>query len=263
MNEDQNEKMRWVLFWIFIGFYVVITSLTLLALFFGLGSLTEGYKKPLFTTFIVETGIGVTTLFYALFALKKAPARTLPQPAAVETEVIHDVGLVTDLPYKGVIDLDKSSKLLESYNENFRTLLSQNNFTSHFKPNMLLFVSPDPNYNSFRPTVVIQIEKNQLPEINMTLADYMDSVFTETQKLQSIIGKRFIRIGVNSATQWYQSKASKIMGIETNLETTYQQVQKIVLSDELMGIITISYSDETSPEDQNVLQQLLAEFGVK
>jgi hypothetical protein len=30
-----------------------------------------------------------------------------------------------------------------------------------------------------------------------------------------------------------------------------------------MGIITISYSDETSPEDQNVLQQLLAEFGIK
>ncbi len=263
MKEDQNEKMRWILFWIFIGLYVIITVLTILALFYGLGSLAEEYKKTLFTTFIVETGVGVVTLFYALFGLRKTSGNTVPPPARIVTEVIHDVGLVTDLPYKGVIDLDKSTNLLESYNGNFRSLLGQNNFSAHFKPSMFVFISPDPNYTTYRPSVVIQIEKNQLTEMNMTLSDYMESVFTETQKLQSIVGKRYIRLGASSATQWYQADASRILGMDTNLKTTYQQVQKVVLSDKLMGIITISYSDETTPEDQNILQQLLAEFGVK
>jgi len=263
MNEDQNEKMRWILFWIFIGFYVIITTLTILALFFGLGSLTEEYKRTLFTTFIIETGVGVVALFYALFGLKRAGDTTVQKPAKIESEVISDVSIVTDLPYNGVIDLNKSTNLLESYNDNLRSLLNQSSFLSHFKPSMFVFVSPDPAYTTYRPSLVIQIEKNSLTELNLTLADYMDSVFAETQKLQTIVGKRYIRIGTNSATQWYQGNASRIMGMETNLELTYQQFQKVVLSDELMGIITISYSDETTPEDQKILQQLLAEFGVK
>lgn len=265
MREEQNEKMRWILFWIFIGFYVVITILTILALFFGLGNLTEGYKNTLFTTFIIETGVGVIALFYALFGLKKAGEKETPEVhvQTVESDEKSNVKLVEDLPYKGVLDLNKHITLPEMYADNFRSLLDKQNFAARFKPNMYVFVSPDTAYQYFRPNVVIQTAPNQLTQLNITLADYMDSVFSETQKLQSIVGKRYIRIGANTATQWYEASASRIMGLETEMNTTFQQIQKVVVTDSLMGIITISYSDETTPQDQSILQQLLEEFGVK
>ncbi len=262
MNGDQNDKMRWILFWIFIGFYIVITILTILALFFGLGSLAEEYKKTLFTTFIIETGVGVTVLFYALFGLKKGADDTNRPIQNIESDEIRDVNVVDDLPYKGKINLNESINLLDSYSDNFQSFLDNNDFRNHFKPSMYMFVSPDEKYELFRPNLVIQIGKNELTEFNITLADYMENVFSESSKMLSIVGKRYIRLGTNSATQWYKASAVKIMGVDTTSEITFQQVQKVVVSDDLMGIITISYNEDTSPKDQMILQQLIENFGI-
>lgn len=61
--------MRWILFYVFIGIFVSITILTILALFWGFGKLQEHYKTTLFTTFIIESVIAMITLFYTNYNL--------------------------------------------------------------------------------------------------------------------------------------------------------------------------------------------------
>jgi hypothetical protein len=67
---NQQDIMRWVLFFVFITLFTVIVIATLLAVFFGVGQLTPSERDLLFKIFIIEIGIAVATLFYALFGLK-------------------------------------------------------------------------------------------------------------------------------------------------------------------------------------------------
>lgn len=74
---DKNDKtttMRWVLFWVFIILFVIIVVLTLLSVFFNVGNPTESQKDLLFKVFIIEIGLAVVALFYAMFNLKQAAA---------------------------------------------------------------------------------------------------------------------------------------------------------------------------------------------
>jgi hypothetical protein len=71
---DQTTTMKVVLFWVFTGLFVIIVFLTLLSVFFGIGSPTPAERDVLFKAFIVEIGIAVVALFYALFNLKQTVA---------------------------------------------------------------------------------------------------------------------------------------------------------------------------------------------
>lgn len=62
--------MRWVLFWVAVGIFLVVVAGTLGALFFGFGDLEPGERATLFRVFIVEVGLAVVALFYSLFRLK-------------------------------------------------------------------------------------------------------------------------------------------------------------------------------------------------
>ena len=62
-------RMRWILFWVTIGIYSVVTILTILALFTNLVQIPEQFSNSLFNIFIGEAGLAVLALFYSLFKL--------------------------------------------------------------------------------------------------------------------------------------------------------------------------------------------------
>jgi len=259
MNENQNSKMRWILFWVFLGFYAIFTILTIFALFCNFGQLAESYKSILVTTFIIETGVGVITLFYSLFGLNKSSKHNTPE---IETDSKRNIEIVTDSPLGKEISLNQSVDLLTSFDENLRIIVTNIKFCERFKPCMLVLASNDEEYE-FRPNIVFQVEKNPLVELNITLADYMESGYSIIKDTQEIIGQRHVRSGSLIATQWYRVKMTNFLGLKVDSDVTYVQFQKIVVSDDLMGIITLSYSDETKPEDINLMQKILDEFGIK
>lgn len=259
--EEQRKKMKWILFWVFLTIYVIVTFLTILALFFNLGNLEVGYKSSLVATFIIETGAGIITLFYSIFSLKRPDKKNVIPPFS--SEIQKDVEVVDDSPLGSKIQLNKPTDILGSYNGEIKSVLISKNFSEQYNPAMMLFLSSDTDYMNFRPTVVLQLVENPLIQLNMTLADYMDSAYAMTKEMQDIVGKRQVRVGNNIATQWYRAKLTNIMGIKVDVDIVYTQFQKIVVSDDLMGIITVSYADETKPKDIKILQDLLNLFGIK
>lgn len=68
---EQEDRMRWVLFWVLISFFIVIVLGTLGALFLDFGNLTEKERDLLFYAFLLEIGGAVFTLFYSLFGIKR------------------------------------------------------------------------------------------------------------------------------------------------------------------------------------------------
>jgi hypothetical protein len=72
MSDIENkEKMRWILFWVFIVIFIVITICTIILIFFDFGAVRENERDLLFKVFIGEVGLAIITLFYSLFGLKK------------------------------------------------------------------------------------------------------------------------------------------------------------------------------------------------
>lgn len=70
MSLASKEQMRWILFWVFVSIFAIVSLLTILAVFFGLGAPSEEERKTLLYAFIVESGAAVIALFYSLFSLK-------------------------------------------------------------------------------------------------------------------------------------------------------------------------------------------------
>ena len=76
-NENQNHKMRWVLFWTFLVIFFAASVLTLMGAFFGKntsiwgGELDQDTIDTFQKAFIGEVAVAVVVLFYSLFGLKK------------------------------------------------------------------------------------------------------------------------------------------------------------------------------------------------
>ena len=70
-KKDQESLMRWVLFWVFVGLFVVIVIGTLLAVFLGVGKLLASERDTLFRVFLLEVGAAVVALFYSIFGIKQ------------------------------------------------------------------------------------------------------------------------------------------------------------------------------------------------
>lgn len=69
--ENQESLMRWVLFWVFVGLFVLIVTGTLLAVFLGFGRLEASERETLFRVFLLEIGAAVIALFYSIFRIKR------------------------------------------------------------------------------------------------------------------------------------------------------------------------------------------------
>ncbi len=71
MNEDQKAKMRWYMFWVFMVLFIIVSILTISALFFDFGQLESKYKDNLTWAFVLEVGGAVVALFYSIFDIKR------------------------------------------------------------------------------------------------------------------------------------------------------------------------------------------------
>lgn len=71
-----NDTQKWILFWVFIGAFLIITGLTIWGVFFGLAELSDTYKDKLFYALILEILGAVIVLFKTGFAQKAESALT-------------------------------------------------------------------------------------------------------------------------------------------------------------------------------------------
>lgn len=69
--------MRAVMFWVFVPLFVVFCTFTTLAVFAGVGDLSEKARSTLFAVFIVEVGLVVIALFRSIFGLGDKSAGVL------------------------------------------------------------------------------------------------------------------------------------------------------------------------------------------
>jgi len=76
MDRSQTTTLSWTLFWTFWAVYVLSAVGTLSMLFFGFGAVRDDERSILVNTFVVESGVAVIALFYALFQLRKGPVST-------------------------------------------------------------------------------------------------------------------------------------------------------------------------------------------
>tara|TARA_R110002012_G_scaffold321631_1_gene550234 strand:+ start:63 stop:824 length:762 start_codon:yes stop_codon:yes gene_type:complete len=66
-----NDKMKWILFTVFMILFVLAVLGTLGVVFFGFGTPTDGERELLVTGLILEIAACVIALFYSIFGLKK------------------------------------------------------------------------------------------------------------------------------------------------------------------------------------------------
>ncbi|HAO22243.1 MAG TPA: hypothetical protein DCQ37_18325 [Desulfobacteraceae bacterium] len=65
-----NNRMRWIMFWIFTVLFTLIVLSTIAFIFYGVGDVPPEFQKTIFYSFIIEIGGAVVALFYGLFGLK-------------------------------------------------------------------------------------------------------------------------------------------------------------------------------------------------
>ncbi|PAJ71631.1 hypothetical protein CJF42_25685 [Pseudoalteromonas sp. NBT06-2] len=70
--DTSNEKMKWILFWVFISLFILAVLGTLSVVFFGTGSPTETEREWLVKGLILEVAACVIALFYSIFGIKKS-----------------------------------------------------------------------------------------------------------------------------------------------------------------------------------------------
>jgi hypothetical protein len=70
MKQDQEEKMKWIMFYVFLGLFVLAVLGTLGMVFFGFGTPTPDERSLMVKAFIGEIAAAVVALFYSLFKLK-------------------------------------------------------------------------------------------------------------------------------------------------------------------------------------------------
>lgn len=86
--------MRWILFSVITVLFVVISIVTILALFFGIGELKEQYEQQLVAAFILETAGALFGLFYSLFGLKPSAQHRAYKKVEKVTEDMADMAMV-------------------------------------------------------------------------------------------------------------------------------------------------------------------------
>lgn len=70
--DTSNEKMKWILFWVFISLFILAVLGTLSVVFLGMGSPTETEREWLVKGLILEVAACVIALFFSIFGLKKS-----------------------------------------------------------------------------------------------------------------------------------------------------------------------------------------------
>jgi hypothetical protein len=86
ISGEQEYRMRWIMFWVFITAFALILIFTISSVFFGYGQPTSEERRLLFKTFIVEVGIAIAALFYSLFGIKRGTEKASLKTSNIESE---------------------------------------------------------------------------------------------------------------------------------------------------------------------------------
>lgn len=78
-EKKQTRRMKWILFSVFVISYAAVVTLTILALFFDVGSLKTRHEDIFMNAFILEVGGAVLALFKVTFNLKKKPVQEVEE----------------------------------------------------------------------------------------------------------------------------------------------------------------------------------------
>jgi FMN phosphatase YigB (HAD superfamily) len=71
MNDSDKSRMQWILFFVFVGSFLVLVAATSATVFLGFGSPTPEERSLLTKVFIGEVGAAVIALFYSVFSLRQ------------------------------------------------------------------------------------------------------------------------------------------------------------------------------------------------
>jgi hypothetical protein len=118
-------------------------------------------------------------------------------------------------------------------------------------------------FGGFRPNVVLEIGKNPLPDLNVTLADFVKANVSALKGIFRLKETREIRAGFDVAVQWFSHDMTIPTKDDPNNVGAVQQFQKYVVSGDRLGVLTISYPAEgADPEHVRCLHELLSRFAV-
>jgi hypothetical protein len=114
----QNNRMRSVLFYIFVTIFVVIVAGTTMVVFFDYGKPQPHEREILFNVFIGEIGIAVLALFKMLFGLKKPAVETAPAPKLDGTYKYEMNFNDNKTVYQGECNIKQDNRVLTFNGEN-------------------------------------------------------------------------------------------------------------------------------------------------
>lgn len=135
-------------------------------------------------------------------------------------------------------------------------------FHEQFRPTMMQYVARV-EFGELRPNVVLQMDQNPLPHLNMTLADFVKANGEVFKGVFGLKGTRQIRAGYDTALQWYSYEMPVPTEDDPNNAIAFQVFQKYAVSGDRLGILTITYPAEGSdPEHIRCLHELLKRFAV-
>ncbi|RTE64394.1 hypothetical protein EH243_17655 [Amphritea opalescens] len=90
---NQKEKMKWVLFWVFLILFVVMVLGTLAMVFLGFGSPTESERELMVKGLIGEVAACIIALFYSIFGLKGGAEET-DKLQELESKIEHLLSVI-------------------------------------------------------------------------------------------------------------------------------------------------------------------------
>lgn len=78
--QNNDERMKWILFWVFLTLFVIACAGTFGIVFFGFGTPTESERDLLVKVLIGETACCMMALFYSIFGLKSESSKKSSAP---------------------------------------------------------------------------------------------------------------------------------------------------------------------------------------
>ncbi|HDY7484243.1 hypothetical protein HQK29_23370 [Vibrio vulnificus] len=108
---SSNEKMKWILFSVFITLFSLAVLGTLAVVFLGFGTPTEAEREWLVKGLVLEVAACVVALFYSIFGLKKSTSST-------DARILEDIELrleeLETKVLKTAKEIDRTSKTSSS-----------------------------------------------------------------------------------------------------------------------------------------------------
>lgn len=176
---SSNEKMKWILFSVFITLFSLAVLGTLGVVFLGFGTPTETEREWLVKGLVLEVAACVVALFYSIFGLKKSTSST-------DERILEDIELrleeLETKVLKAAKEIDRTSKVSSSLD-----MLEDPPLSSNFYHEMYPFLSEIESLKALPP---FDEKVYSLEPLYTDIYEDIEQVkpFDRKHRLQSYIG---------------------------------------------------------------------------